>query len=93
MQEYATLDEVPPPLPGIELALTDYLMAGENGLSFARRFHRSHSSVPVVMVTAYSTPEIEGDAAASGFISALHKPVGYERVLRLVEQLAGRRVP
>jgi DNA-binding NtrC family response regulator len=88
VQEYAAPGDVPPQLPGVELAITDYLMAGENGLSFARRFHRSYPSVPVVMVTAYSTPEIEKEAAASGFISVLHKPVGYERVHRLVEHLA-----
>ena len=89
VQEYAAPGEVPPQLPGIELAITDYLMAGENGLSFARRFHRLHPSVPVIMVTAYSTPEVEKEAAASGFISVLHKPVRYERVYRLVEHLAG----
>jgi DNA-binding NtrC family response regulator len=91
VQEYASPDSVPPQLLGIELAITDYLMAGENGLSFARRFHGSHPNVPVVMVTAYSTPEVEKEAAASGFISVLHKPVGYERVHRLVEHLVGHR--
>ena len=91
MQEYAAPGDVPPQLPDIELAITDYLMPGENGLSFARRFHRSHPSVPVVVVTAYSTSAIEKEAAASGFISVLHKPVGYERVQRLVEHLVGHR--
>jgi DNA-binding NtrC family response regulator len=92
VQEYAAPGEVPPQLPGIELAITDYLMAGENGLSFARRFHAAHPSVPVVLVTAYSTPAVEQEAVASGFISVLHKPVRYEQVHRLVEHLAGRRI-
>ena len=91
VQEYAAPGEVPPQLPEIDLAITDYQMPGENGLSFARRFHTVHPSVPVVMVTAYSTPEIEGEAAASGIMSVLHKPVGYEHVQRLVEQFAGER--
>jgi DNA-binding NtrC family response regulator len=92
VQEYAAPGEVPPQLPGIELAITDYLMAGENGLSFARRFHAAHSSVPVVLVTAYSTPAVEQEAAASNFIALLHKPVRYERLHRLVEHLAGHGV-
>jgi DNA-binding NtrC family response regulator len=73
--------------------ITDYLMAGENGLSFARRFHTAHPSVPFVMITADSTPEVEKEAAASSFISVLHKPVRYERVHRLVEHLAGHNAP
>ena len=91
VQEYAATGEVPRQLPGIEVAITDYQMAGENGLSFARRFHRAHPSVPVVMITAYSTPALEEEAAAFGFISLLHKPVRYEQVHRLVEHLAGHR--
>ena len=92
VQEYAAPGEVPlPQLAGIELAITDYLMAGENGLHFARRLHTAHPSVPVVMITAYSTPALEQEAAASGFISVLLKPVGYECVHRLVEHLVDRR--
>jgi two-component system response regulator AtoC len=88
VQEYAAAGEVPPQLSGIELVITDYLMAGENGLTFARRFHAVHPSVPVVMITAHTTPEVEKEAGA-GFICVLHKPVRYERVQRLVEHLAG----
>jgi two-component system response regulator GlrR len=90
VQEYAAAGEVPPQLSGIDLVITDYWMAGENGLSFAHRFRTEHPSVPVVMITAHSTPEVEKEAAASGFISMLHKPVRYEHVHRLIENLAGQ---
>ena len=93
MHEYAAPTELPPlaQLPGVELAITDYLMMGENGMSFARRFHESHPSVPVILVTAYSAAHVPKEAAASAFVSLLHKPVDYEQLHRLVEDIGCHR--
>lgn len=74
-----------------DLVITDYTMDGEDGLAFAHRFHRWRPSVPVILVTAYSTAQLESAVAASGFISLLHKPLNYMRMEQLIGDLTGYR--
>jgi DNA-binding NtrC family response regulator len=78
-------------LDKIDLTITDYTMTGEDGLSFANRFHRARPEVPVIMLTAYSTAHLENVARKSGFISLLHKPLDYAGVEQLIGDLTGYR--
>ena len=88
VREYAAPAEVPlAEVLGVDLAITDYLMTGENGLDFAQRLHASYPNIPVVLLTAFSTRDVEREAATSGFISLLHKPVAYERLHHLLRSL------
>jgi len=90
--EYSRPDEIPDAqLPAADLVITDYMMNGEDGLAFANRLHRSHPNVPVILVTAYSTVQVEKAVAASGFISLLHKPLDYMRMEKLIEDFTGYR--
>ena len=76
-----------PPLPSLEgltMLILDYQMRGEDGLSFADRFHAAHPNVPVVMVTAYWSDYLDAEIAARDFITLLRKPIGYDELARLI---------
>jgi two-component system nitrogen regulation response regulator GlnG len=93
--EFSRPGDLPPlaQLGAVELAVTDYLMeGGENGLAFAHRFHGARPKVPVVLLTAYSTAQIEAAAARSGFISLLHKPLDYGQLQRIISRLVASSV-
>src|ERR1041385_8151630 len=86
--EYFQPDKIPDAqLSAANLVITDYMMNGEEGFAFANRLHRLRPNVPVILVTAYSTAQIEKAVAASGFISLLHKPFDYMRLENLIGDL------
>ena len=68
----------------LTLLILDYQLNGEDGLSFADRFHASHPRVPVVMVTTYASDRLEAEVAARTFLTLRHKPVDYEELARLL---------
>ena len=68
----------------LTLLILDYQLDGEDGLSFADRFHASHPRVPVVMVTTYASDRLEAEVAARGFLTLRHKPVDYEELAQLL---------
>lgn len=74
-------------LEGVDLIVTDQSMAGEDGLSFAQRVHRLRPRIPIILVTASSSPFVEDAVERSGYISLLHKPLDYDCVERLVGEL------
>ena len=71
-------------LERVSMLIVDYQMEGEDGLTFSDRFHRTHPTVPVVMVTAYSSHHLDAEVAARPFMSLRRKPVQYEELARLL---------
>lgn len=67
--------------------LTDYQMAGEDGLSLARRFHQVYPAVPVVLVTALWTAHLVGESAKWDFLHLLSKPLDYESLHEALHHL------
>jgi DNA-binding response OmpR family regulator len=55
------------------LLITDYMLSGVNGLELAREF-KARWSCPVIMITAYGTPELRAAARAAGVDRFLSKP-------------------
>lgn len=82
--EYSDPTEIPPltRMAPVDLLITDYLMKGEDGLTFARRFHAAHPSVPVLLVTICCTPPLDGS-----FVSVLSKPFAYDQLHEIVHAL------
>jgi DNA-binding NtrC family response regulator len=56
-------------------------------LSFADRFHAAHPKIPVLMVTAYWSRQLEIQAGARRFIRLMRKPIDYEEIHELVRLL------
>jgi two-component system nitrogen regulation response regulator GlnG len=80
-----------PPLPTlgeVGAVVTDYDMPGTDGLTFADLFHAAHPEIPIIMVTAYSTPQLEADIATRDFLSLLRKPFDYDELQSLLGELA-----
>lgn len=82
----ARTTELPPlvSLEAVSMLIVDLQLQGEDGLSFADRFHATHPHVPVVMTTAYASEFLERQVAAREFITLCRKPVYYEELARLL---------
>lgn len=85
-----------PPLPTLDrvrAVVTDFDMPGIDGLAFADLFHSAHPSIPIIMTTAYSTPQLEADIAKRDFMALLSKPFDYGDLQALLGQLVIPSLP
>src|SRR5512143_3952360 len=84
--QYARPEEVPPlqTLERLSVLIVDYQTRGEDGLSFADRFHAFHPDIPIVRVRAYLSNHLEGAAAARPFLVLRRKPVDYDELAALL---------
>lgn len=91
VREFAQPAQLPPMehLADVEFVITDYDLPVENGLRLIDRFHEANPAVPVAIVTAFATPNLEAQVARRRFASLLRKPVDYETLHALVERAAG----
>lgn len=67
----AQLDEFP--ADGVDLLVVDHRMPGLTGLELVKKLHRLHSSIPVVLMTAFPDPALAAEAAQLG-VTLLAKP-------------------
>jgi CheY-like chemotaxis protein len=61
-----------------DLIISDIRLAGLNGLDLARYLHQNHPQTKVILITGYSTRDIEKAAATLGVDALLHKPFGLD---------------
>ena len=78
-------------LDDVALVITDYHVPGENGLQFADRFHAAHPQIPVVMVTAYWSQQLEVQTGTRRYIRLMRKPIDYEEIHELLHLLDDSR--
>ncbi|MBI5129341.1 MAG: response regulator [Rhodopseudomonas palustris] len=67
--------------------ITDLHMPGMNGLGLHRELRRRGVQVPVIVMTAYSTPEARAEARHLGAAGFVEKPVDPEILLQNVETI------
>jgi two-component system, NtrC family, nitrogen regulation response regulator GlnG len=86
VEHYACAADMPPltSFEGLTMLILDYQMQGEDGLSFADRFHAAYPEVPVVIVTAYWSDYLDAEAAARKFLTLRRKPVDYEDLAHML---------
>ena len=58
-----------------DLIITDYHMPGMTGLELIEQVRKRHIRIPIILMTAYNTPEIQLAARRLGVDHALTKPV------------------
>lgn len=63
--------------------------AGGEGLEVARLARRRCPSTPVIMITAYGSPEVESQARCIGVAGFLHKPQPLREMARIVDDVIG----
>ena len=78
-----------------DLVISDLHLPGMNGLDFARKLARSHRTLPVIILSAYGSPETLRSLAAAGVFECFPKPFAMDAlrqaVRRSLQRSAGRR--
>lgn len=69
----AAAAEAPP-----DLVISDIRMTGLNGLDLARFLHQNHPDTKVILITGYSTRDIEKAATALSVDALIRKPFGLD---------------
>jgi FixJ family two-component response regulator len=59
----------------VDCVLTDLQMPGRSGLELRQRLRERGSMVPVILMTAYPTPDLRARATSLGLVALLDKPV------------------
>jgi DNA-binding NtrC family response regulator len=75
-------------MDAVDVLATDYHMAEADGVTFADRVHRQTPDLPIIMVTAYWTVEVEAAVAARPFLHLCRKPVDYDHLHDRIHALA-----
>lgn len=76
-----------------DLIITDVRMPGLNGLDLARYIRQTYPDIKVIVVTGYSTRDIEKTALALSVTALLRKPFGLETLGEVVRQALMPAVP
>ncbi|MFC0242601.1 response regulator transcription factor [Rhodopseudomonas telluris] len=67
--------------------ITDLHMPGMNGLGLCRELLRRGFRLPVIVMTAYSSPEARAEASELGTAGFMEKPIDPEVLLRDIEMI------
>lgn len=73
-----------------DLVLTDYMMAGMDGLTLLNELLKIDPSIIVVMMTAHGSVESVKEALRGGAFDYLEKPVDRDQLLKVVQNALGR---
>jgi FixJ family two-component response regulator len=74
-------------LAGVGCLITDLHMPGMDGLGLHRELIRRGVAIPVIVMTAYATPEARAEAQGLGAAGFVDKPVDPELLLHDVEAI------
>ncbi len=85
-EDALAMAEAQPP----DLVITDVRMPGLNGLDLARYLHQAHPKTKVILITGYSTRDIEKTALALAVDALLRKPFGLDALGEAVRQALNR---
>jgi FixJ family two-component response regulator len=67
-------------------AITDIHMPGMNGFELQEQLQQRSESLPVIMITARTEPDLERRAISSGAIGLLRKPLDVEMLTGCIEK-------
>jgi DNA-binding NtrC family response regulator len=74
----------------IDLVITDYRMPGMNGVEFLTILRKTLPSVPVIMLSGYSSVEIYLKSLSLGAFEYLNKPCKKKELYRIVRSALQR---
>ena len=69
---------------GIDLVITDYMMPDMNGLKFIKSLRAMRPSVPVIMITGFTSVENYLQSKSLGVFEYVEKPIRLEEFRRVV---------
>lgn len=77
----------------IDLIFMDFLIPLINGIECVRIFRKESKSIPVIMITAYSSEQAKAEAYIAGCNEFVLKPIYPEKILFLLEKYLISEVP
>jgi DNA-binding NtrC family response regulator len=94
-------DETLERLDGVDAALVDMHLPGTSGVALAARIRECNAALPVILLTADSSPAIDVDARRAGAFDVMTKPVDIDELWQTLERALqasrwraqGRRLP
>jgi FixJ family two-component response regulator len=82
-----------PAMARVGCVITDLHMPGMDGLGLHRELIRRGVEIPVIVMTAYATPEARAEAQCLGAAGFVDKPVDPELLLHDVEAILSGAAP
>jgi CheY-like chemotaxis protein len=74
----------------ISLVLTDLKMPRMDGFELVAHLSNNYSSIPVIVMTAFGTPEMEDDLRDMGTFQYIEKPIDFEGLVnKIIKGLEG----
>lgn len=70
----------------VDLVFMDFLIPLINGVDCTRIFRKGAKSIPVIMITAYSSEQIKTEAYIAGCNEYVLKPIYPEKIFFLLEK-------
>jgi len=77
----------------IDLIFMDFLIPLINGIECVRIFRKQTKSIPIVMITAYSSEQAKAEAYIAGCNEFVLKPIYPEKIIFLLEKYLNSEVP
>lgn len=72
--------------------LSDIKMSGMNGLELYKNIKKKFADIPVVLMTAYTSPGLAEEALKEGVISVLTKPLDIKIILNFISGLKEEKI-
>ncbi len=73
---------------GFDVVVADIRMPGLNGLELLADLRRTHWDPPVILITAFGSPETHQEAKRLGAWAVLDKPFGFEQLQAAIRNAA-----
>jgi len=70
----------------VGLVLLDFRLPDTNGLAVLRQIKKRRPECPVILMTAFGSPEVAREAVARGAYKVMDKPFNLDEMTHLVEQ-------
>ena len=77
----------------IDLIFMDFLIPLINGIEAVRIYRKQTKSIPIVMITAYSSEQAKAEAYIAGCNDFVLKPIYPEKIIFLLEKFLISEVP
>src|SRR5437762_13212154 len=72
-----------------DLIVCDYRMPGKTGVDLMVELRRNHSSVPVLMISAYADASVEAAVLKLGALEVLKKPIRRQELIQRAAKVVG----
>ncbi|MBN1149910.1 response regulator [candidate division WOR-3 bacterium] len=68
----------------IDLVITDLRMPEVDGFKLIAHMSRKFSAIPIIVMTAFGTSDIEKKVKSSGILHYIEKPIDFEQLLKII---------